>query len=530
MSIIDAIHDHATGLFVLQMTAKVSVFLLIVIALDRVSGQRYAAIRNLVWKMAVIAMLLIPLQSVLSPALSVSVSPELGRWPGMSTLITATQTGTPFLQPPEPIAGAANLGDDPANGSNGQPVGWAGILAVTYGLGVIALFGRLLIGLYQSQAITRSSVPVEARWLEELQHMRARLGIRRPVRLCGSQLVGIPSQIGLWNPVVLLPARMLSERDGQSIRTAITHELVHVRRLDFLFNTLAALGLALHWPNPLAWFAVRRLRETGEHACDDSVVDVMGRHDIYAQALVSVAGRLKTMRPPAPAANMAQKRQIAGRIARIVRLAGDVSPRIGGIGIMLSLALFVCTTLVAASSLHALPDDRATPPSSTQAELMGRVEHFLLNNYRDITARRSIEWGDVVEQDGNRSIRYHFEARIWDKKTLELNQVFTFGPAGEFVDVVNVDGYPKEVVAKPIDVTTMEGIKERVELFFSRNFRNVTSRETIEWGDFVRHEDGSSSVRYKYMATIWDKDKHVKNQVFTFDETGEFVSVENVEE
>lgn len=35
--------------------------------------------------------------------------------------------------------------------------------------------------------------------------------------------------------------------------------------------------------------------------------------------------------------------------------------------------------------------------------------------------------------------------------------------------------------------------------------------------------------RYKYNATIWDKDVQIMNQVFTFAPKGEFVSVKNVE-
>ncbi len=30
-----------------------------------------------------------------------------------------------------------------------------------------------------------------------------------------------------------------------------------------------------------------------------------------------------------------------------------------------------------------------------QAELMGRVEHFFMNNFRDVTWRKSVEWGQV---------------------------------------------------------------------------------------------------------------------------------------
>ena len=73
-------------------------------------------------------------------------------------------------------------------------------------------------------------------------------------------------------------------------------------------------------------------------------------------------------------------------------------------------------------------------------------------------------------------------------------------------------------------------MKGMVEDFFRHNYRDVTSRETIEWGDFENHQDGSSSIRYKFRATIWGKDVKTLNQVFTFDAKGKFVSVRKLEQ
>ncbi len=37
------------------------------------------------------------------------------------------------------------------------------------------------------------------------------------------------------------------------------------------------------------------------------------------------------------------------------------------------------------------------------------------------------------------------------------------------------------------------------------------------------------SIRYKYRASIWDKDKLIMNQIFTFTPEGKYISVKNVE-
>lgn len=68
-----------------------------------------------------------------------------------------------------------------------------------------------------------------------------------------------------------------------------------------------------------------------------------------------------------------------------------------------------------------------------------------------------------------------------------------------------------------------------VEKFFSENYRDITSRKTIEWGEPETTAGGNLSIRYKYLATIWNKDKMVMEQRFTFTPAGEYVSAETIE-
>jgi hypothetical protein len=92
-----------------------------------------------------------------------------------------------------------------------------------------------------------------------------------------------------------------------------------------------------------------------------------------------------------------------------------------------------------------------------------------------------------------------------------------------------VPGFPKKKVEKPVDVSTQKGMKDLVDDFFTKSFRDITSRETVEWGDVTKTQDGNSSIRYQYRARIWDRETKIMNQIFTFDPKGKFVSVKNVE-
>jgi hypothetical protein len=211
---------------------------------------------------------------------------------------------------------------------------------------------------------------------------------------------------------------------------------------------------------------------------------------------------------------------------------GEFNPTNGSKGESMKIAVVMTALLLMlVSSAPAAPAKPEMPIiPSAKAEIMGRVEDFFLHNFRDVTWRKSIEWGEVqTDSDGVRSITYNYEAKIWDKETMIVSQVFTFAADGKFLSYKDQPGFPKKKASVVKDVSTQKGMIALVDDFFSKNFRDVTARETIEWGEVKRDEKGNSSIRYKYNATIWDKDKKVIEQVFTFDPKGEFVSVTDVE-
>ena len=74
-----------------------------------------------------------------------------------------------------------------------------------------------------------------------------------------------------------------------------------------------------------------------------------------------------------------------------------------------------------------------------------------------------------------------------------------------------------------------EWVQGLVEDFFKHNYRDITSRKTIEWGNPVTDATGNVSISYKYEMTIWDKDKYLANEIFTFDKNGKYLSARKVE-
>jgi beta-lactamase regulating signal transducer with metallopeptidase domain len=108
-----------------------------------------------------------------------------------------------------------------------------------------------------------------------------RLGERLPA---GSS----PALVGLLRPHVALPADFEQRFSAAERELILAHEQVHRDRLDNLWNLLACALTALHWWNPLAWWAARRMQADQELACDATVLAArpQARAD-YVRALLA---------------------------------------------------------------------------------------------------------------------------------------------------------------------------------------------------------------------------------------------------
>jgi TonB family protein len=129
-----------------------------------------------------------------------------------------------------------------------------------------------------------------------------------------------------------------------------------------LAGLAAELTAALHWFNPLAWLALRRLRREREIACDDAVV----AHGIdgctYAGHLLDVVAGLRST---APAGSVA----MAGMTHLELRIRSILDPRnkTGGTSMKtkLSVAAGAALTLIAAAGLQGLAQTGTAALSGT---------------------------------------------------------------------------------------------------------------------------------------------------------------------
>jgi TonB family protein len=99
-----------------------------------------------------------------------------------------------------------------------------------------------------------------------------------------------PLTFGWRDPVILLPAGIL-ELDPEAQRGIVCHELLHVRRRDWLWTLFEEAVRALLWFHPAVWMLLARIALSREQVVDREVVRRTGSRRAYLEALRAVASR-----------------------------------------------------------------------------------------------------------------------------------------------------------------------------------------------------------------------------------------------
>lgn len=171
----------------------------------------------------------------------------------------------------------------PASAANASSI-WAS-LPWPWLLAMIWLVGAISFILWQIVSYRRFCRQV-------LTGARPRRSPAKGIRLVASPHVSGPMAFGLTRRFIVFPQDALTRFDVEEHAMALAHEMAHHRRGDLIANAVALGFLALHWWNPLAWFAHRAFRTDQEMACDADVIAAIrdqGLGHAYGRALVKCA-------------------------------------------------------------------------------------------------------------------------------------------------------------------------------------------------------------------------------------------------
>lgn len=125
-----------------------------------------------------------------------------------------------------------------------------------------------------------------------LKRSRCRSEVRGyPLPVYVSGAVDTPCLIGVFRPAVYVTPQAWEDEAARGY--VLEHELTHFRHGDGLWPILRCLCLALHWYNPLVWWAAVLSRRDSELACDEGVIRRLGESQRggYGRALIGLTCR-----------------------------------------------------------------------------------------------------------------------------------------------------------------------------------------------------------------------------------------------
>lgn len=147
---------------------------------------------------------------------------------------------------------------------------------------------RIAAGLIIIHNLRQQSIILQNDWTKRLHMLANRLNINRLVRLAESSSIQAPVVIGFLKPLILIPIGMTSSLSTEQLETIFLHELMHVRRKDYLINLMQSCVEAIYFFNPFVWTISGIIKREREHCCDDAVVYYYGNAKPYVNALATL--------------------------------------------------------------------------------------------------------------------------------------------------------------------------------------------------------------------------------------------------
>jgi beta-lactamase regulating signal transducer with metallopeptidase domain len=297
--------------------------------------------------------------------------------------------------------------------------------------GSLATLALVATGLVGVERLRRSSRPLEADAIAgRCRALADSLGIARRVGVAICDRIAGPVLVGVFRPMILLPAAALGAWSVEQLEMALLHELAHIRRHDNLITLLQRLAESLLFFHPVAWWLSGWVGLERELCCDRLVVERTGRPRAYARMLAGLAGVGPAQQSMALA--MA-RRPLTTRIRRIL----DMEDRSMKMTLNEGLGLLAAAIAGTAMTLAA----HARPPEPIPADAARRALERL--------ARRIVAMPD--DFGDRKNVR---ELELYDGKGLALIEVaqaqLKLGDrAAALATLRLLDGLPEHAPPKP---------------------------------------------------------------------------------
>jgi beta-lactamase regulating signal transducer with metallopeptidase domain len=277
-------------------------------------------------------------------------------------------------------------------------------VVAVWGVGVVAMLLRMLAGfawLQRARRNARQDVP--ELWQSRLRALCARMGLGDRIRMSIGDDAEGPFSAGIFRPVVIVPAALLTRMPVELLEALLAHELAHIRRHDYLVNLLQTLVEALLFYHPAVWWLSHRIRIERELIADDIAAKALGEPRRLALAL-SALDRYAAAHHPHASHALAQAAQGGHLMTRIQQLLRPSRPGIGARVALPAVALIATGIACYAFAQADRPLSRTSPQTSLQTPQPAPVQRTVAPVDSD---RGIVHIGQIASVDDGRGDDSH---------------------------------------------------------------------------------------------------------------------------
>jgi len=269
------------------------------------------------------------------------------------------------------------------------PIPMATIVLVLMGAGILVRAGMLGLGFWRIRRYRHMSTFVPGAF----ENLQRRLGVVADFHISAD--VPGPVTFGFFRPVIFMPESCMM---NESIAC---HELVHVRRRDWLFTVAEECILSVFWFHPAMWWLVAEIQLAREEAVDREVVVLLNTRELYLESLLKLAAA-KAGFDLVPASPFLRKRHLKKRVASLLKEVSMSKLRLSSSMTAFAAALVLAGWLgVKSFPLQAAPQEKQdskidAPGVAVQPGLVAVLHRTAVAYPKDALAKR-IQGTVVVE-------------------------------------------------------------------------------------------------------------------------------------